>query len=329
MMSRFLFLGLALALSAPLAAPASAQTDRSLYNQDRLAELLYSIRTDLDAVPEVSYRYHTLAHPSGNSILARHALYEEMGGGNARMGRERLNGMVAFLNGIYISDLDVGDTIVLPSDIEVDPRAFSPFPRQYAAAESFDKLFVIDKGVQAWAAYENGDLMRWGLVSTGAEGSETPAGRFNFNWKEVHRVSSLSPPGVTWDMRWMFNFHDARGIHVHQYYALPTTGPASHGCVRLMTADAQWIYEWADGWVTSNGTADDGFDSRMGRVIEQGTTVIVTGTEPDGAPRRFRDADGTPELIRVELPDDVWAVPPGTPQQRAFDRKRRQQASAS
>ena len=320
---RLLALLLALACLAPAA---SAQAERSLYNQDRLAELLYSFRSDLDAVPEVSYRYHTLDHPSGNSILARHALYQELGDGDAREGRARLNGMVAFLNGVFISDLEVGDTIVLPDHIEVDARAFSPFPRRYEGAAGFDKLFVIDKGVQAWAGYENGELMRWGLVSTGTGGSETPAGRFNFNWKEEYRVSTLSPPGESWEMRWVFNFHDRRGIHVHQYYALPTTGAASHGCVRLMTADAKWIYEWADGWVTSNGGAERGLASR-GTIRQQGTTVLVIGEEPEGAPRRFADAGGAPELVRVTLPDDPWAVPPGTEQQRTFDRRRARASS--
>ncbi|MAQ93271.1 L,D-transpeptidase [Rubrivirga sp. SAORIC476] len=325
---RFLLLA-AVALVGLAAVPTSqAQSERSLYNQDRLAELLYANRVDdIAEVPVVSYRYHTLAHESGNSILARHMLYEEVGDGDAREGRDRLNGMVAFLNGVFISDLRTGDTIVLPSQTDVDPRAFSPFPRDYPGARDFDKLFVIDKSVQAWAGYENGRLARWGLVSTGAEGSETPNGRFNFNWKELHRVSTLSPPGQSWDMRWVFNFHDARGIHVHQYYALPTTGAASHGCVRLMTADAQWIYNWADGWRTTNGGAERAMASR-GRILEQGTTVLVLGEAPDGAPQRFRDVDGTPELIRVDLPDDPYSVRPGTDQQVRFDRLRRQQASS-
>lgn len=314
-----------------LGAAASAQEGRSLYNQDRLAELLYANRMELDAIPEVSYRYHTLADPRGgtNSILARLALYEEAGDGDVRQGRDRLDGMVAFMNGVFIQDLRHGDTIVLPSEIGLDPRAYSPFPRHYAGGEAFDKLFVIDKSVQAWAGYENGRLARWGLVSTGADGTETPSGRFNFNWKEEYRESTLAPPGETWVMRWVFNFHDARGIHIHQYYALPTTGAASHGCVRLMTADAQWIYDWADGWRTTNGTADKGLASR-GRVIEPGTTVLVLGEEPDGPPRRFRDADGRPELVMVELPEDPYAVPPGTEQQEHFDRLRRQrQAEAA
>ncbi|MEM1116728.1 MAG: L,D-transpeptidase [Bacteroidota bacterium] len=323
---RSLLIGL-LALAASGALPASAaaaQESRSLYNQDRLAELLYANRMALDDIPEVTYRYHVLDDPNGrsNSILARTALYQEVGGGDARAGRERLNGMVAFLNGVFIQDLRIGDTIVLPSEIGLDPRAYSPFPRHYAGGEPFDKLFVIDKGVQAWAGYENGRLARWGLVSTGAEGSETPNGRFNFNWKEEYRHSTLAPPGETWVMRWVFNFHDTRGIHVHQYYALPTTGAASHGCVRLMTADARWIYNWADGWRTTAGDAAVGLPSMQGRVVEQGTMVLVLGEEPGGTPRRFRDVDGRPELIRVDLPADPYAVPPGTPQQERFDARR-------
>ncbi|MGB3545033.1 L,D-transpeptidase [Rubrivirga sp.] len=323
---RVLFFAAAVAI-ASLATPVQAQGQRTLYNQDRLAELLYANRSEsLDAIPDVSYRYHTLDHESGNSILARHELYQEVGGGDARYGRDQLNGMVAFLNGVFIQDLRQGDTIVLPSEVGLDPRAYSPFPRDYAGARDFDKLFVIDKTVQAWAGYENGRLARWGLVSTGAEGSETPNGRFNFNWKERHRVSTLSPPGESWDMRWVFNFHDRRGIHVHQYYALPTSGAASHGCVRLMTADAQWIYDWADGWRTVNGGADRAMASR-GRILEQGTTVIVQGEAPDGAPDRFEDANGRPALIRVDLPDDPYSVEPGTDQQVRFDRLRAQQAS--
>ena len=327
MAPRLLALAALVAVPALAAAPASAQAERQLFNQDRLAELLYANRSeDLDAIPEVTFRYHTLDHVTGNSILARHALYDEAGDGDARAGREKL-GMTTFLNGVFLETLKVGDTIVVPDHYDLDPRAYSPFPRDYPGARDFDKLFVIDKTTQAWAGYENGRLARWGLVSTGADGSETPSGRFNFNWKEKHRVSTLSPPGESWDMRWVFNFHDARGIHVHQYYALPTTGAASHGCVRLMTADAKWIYDWADGWRTTNGGADRAMASR-GRVLEQGTTVLVVGEQPDGAPRRFRDVDGRPELVRVALPADPYAVPPGTDQQVRFDRLRKQRASS-
>ncbi|GAB5537270.1 MAG: L,D-transpeptidase [Rubricoccaceae bacterium] len=319
-----------LLVSVPFVA---AQGTRSLYNQDELAELLYANRMELDSIPVVTYRYYTLEdrkinpgeNPNGNSVDARTYLYQDAGDGDTNAGREKLNGMVAFLNGVFIQDLVVSDTIVLPSEIDLDPRAYSPFPRHYDGGRGFDKLFIIDKSVQAWAGYENGDLARWGLVSTGADSTETPTGRFNFNWKERYRESTLAPPGETWVMRWVFNFLDERGIHVHQYYALPTTGAASHGCVRLMTADAKWIYDWADGWMTSNGGAERGLASR-GIIREQGTTVLVIGDQPDGAPQRFEHTPEGPRLIRVDLPADPYSVPPGTVQQERFDRKRQLEA---
>ncbi|HLT47510.1 MAG TPA: L,D-transpeptidase, partial [Rubricoccaceae bacterium] len=234
---------LALLAALLLAAGADAQT-RRLYNQDALAELLYAVEGDLDALPEVTYRYYVLEHPSGNSVFARAALYRMVGDGDIEAGKERL-GMVEFFNRVSVNELSVGDTLILPSHLGLDHRAYAPFPRHYAGADSLDKLFIIHKGVQAWAAYEHGRLRRWGLVNTGARGSRTPAGRFNFNWKEERRVSTLSPPGETWLMRYVFNFDHARGIHVHQYQ-MPTGEPASHGCVRLILEDAQWIYGWAD-----------------------------------------------------------------------------------
>ena len=318
----------ALVLAAVAAPGALAQPEaRSMYNQDRLAELFYARRDSLDAIPEVRYRAYVLGHETGLDIVARAALYQDVGEGDIARGKARLT-IPAFLNGVYadstgnLPDLGVGDTLVLPDHYDLDFRAYAPFPRTYAGAEGFDKLFVIHKGVQAWAAYERGRLARWGLVSTGKDASETPSGRYNFNWRELHRVSTLSPPGVSWDMRWVFNFYDERGIHVHQYYALPTDGAASHGCVRLMTADAQWIYDWADGWVTVNGTADRALASR-GRILQQGTTVLVLGDQPDGgAPRRFRHTPEGPQIVRVELPADPYSVRAGSPQQVQFDRAR-------
>lgn len=309
-----------------MALPADAQR-RRLYNQDELAELLYSREDSLETIPEVSYRYYVLDYPSGNSIWARHELYTMVGEGDANAGKDRL-GMVEFFNRVQVHDLGVGDTLILPSHYDLDHRAYAPFPRYYPGASSFDKLFIIHKGVQAWAAYEEGRLKRWGLVNTGAEDSRTPGGRYNFNWREQRRVSTLSPPGETWLMRWVFNFHHSRGIHIHQYI-MPTGAPASHGCVRTIMSDAQWIYEWAEPWQTTVGSGTRGLPSASGRILRQGTTVLVLGDgqEPDGPPQRFNVSGDSPELITVGLPANPYDVPPGTGQQVMFDRQRAQQSS--
>lgn len=307
-----------------VAADAEAQS-RRLYNQDALAELLYARRDSLEQLPAVSYHYYVLQHPRNNSIWARHDLYTLVGDGDANAGKERL-GMVEFYNRVQVHDLAIGDTLILPSHFDLDPRAYAPFPRYYAGGSEFDKLFIIHKGVQAWAAYENGQLERWGLVNTGAPDSRTPAGRYNFNWQEVRRVSTLSPPGETWLMRYVFNFYHERGIHIHQYQ-MPTGEPASHGCVRLIMADAQWIYDWADGWRTTAGDGSRGLGSASGRILRQGTTVLVLGDgeEPvDGPVQRFVHTPDGPQLRVVALPNHPYDVPPGSPQQEMFDRRRRQ-----
>lgn len=320
----------ALALFALTAASAAAQPAGRLYDQEEIGELLYGVRQPLNEIPEVEWTAWVLNHETNNSIFARADLYKWAGDGDQALGRERLS-MVQFLNRIYLNDLRIGDTLVVPNHLGLDPRAYAPFPRHYPGAESFDKLFVIHKGVQAWAAYENGDLERWGLVNTGSVDSRTPAGRYNFNWKEQNRVSTLSPPGETWRMRWVFNFFHERGIHVHQYQ-MPIGQPASHGCVRLITQDAKWIYDWADGWQTTAGSAERGLASADGRVLRQGTTVLVLGDgeEPvHGPPARFVWEDGEPSLRVVTLPADPYSVPPGTPQQEMFDRRRQRAASST
>ncbi|WP_028567050.1 L,D-transpeptidase [Salisaeta longa] len=295
-------------------APAHAQ---GFYDQYKLEELLSTRAPSLNALPDVFYEYYVLDHPSGNSVLARNQFYRTLGDGSVELGTERAH-LVELLNRKLLGNTALGDTLVVPTRFGLDFRAYSPFPRYYPGARSLNKLFIIHKRVQAFAAYEYGRLVRWGIVNTGKAGStETPNGRFNFNWKEEYRVSSLSPPDEEWEMYWVFNFHNARGIHVHQY-AMPTGGPASHGCVRLVDIDAKWIYDWAEPWNTTAGGV--GYGSINGRLLDPGTMVLVLGDEPKGLPRPFIYKKRYPILDRVSLPNDPYSVPPGSEQQRMWDR---------
>ena len=125
-------------------------------------------------------------------------------------------------------------------------------------------------------------------------------------------------------MRWVFNFHAARGIHIHQY-SMPTGGPTSHGCVRLIDADAKWIYDWAEPWQTTQGHM--GPSSGRGKLLEPGTMVLVVGDDPAGTPKPFEYKARYPVLKRVDLPTDPYEVPPGTNQQEMWDRLRDQRAA--
>ncbi len=297
----------------------SALQAQDYINQTALEDILEHQNEDLDAIPEVQYHYYILHHSSGNNVLARNTLYKELGDGDLELGKKRAR-LVELLNRVLIRNLKIGDTLVIPNQFDLDFRAYSPFPRYYPGGRDFDKLFIMDKSIQAFGAYEYGKLVRWGVINTGSPESPTPNGRFNFNWKEEYRISSLSPPDEPWEMYWVFNFHDARGIHVHQY-PMPTGGPSSHGCVRLIDADARWVFYWADPWQTTAGGT--GIESRRGKIIKQGTTVLVIGEDPVGRPRPFIFKKRYPVLKRVKLPDHPYDVPPGTPQQEYFDRLRK------
>ncbi len=288
-------------------------------NQTEIERVVNFEKTDLDLIPEVYYEYHVMHSTRDNNVLARANLYRQIGEGDVEKGRERIR-LVELLNRRLISNVSIGDTLVIPTDFDLDFRAYSPFPHYYPGGREFDKLFIIDKTSQAWAAYEYGELERWGIVNTGEPDEyPTPNGRFNFNWKTEYRVSSLSPPDEPWEMYWVFNFHDARGIHIHQY-PMPTGGPTSRGCVRLVDTDAEWIYNWADAWTTSSGGT--GVASRTSRIIEQGTTVLVIGDDPVDHPQPFSFRNRYPVLDRVDLPAHPFDVEPGTPQQEHFDRMR-------
>lgn len=177
--------------------------------------------------------------------------------------------------------------LLIPDAFVEDFRAYAPYPIRYHSAAPLPKLFVVDKYTQTFAAYEGGTLVRWGLVSTGADDANTPAGRYTFNWKQEYRESTAAPEGEVWKMRWVWNFHGPRGIHVHQY-AVPIAQPASHGCVRLTEADAAWNFLWA----------------------EKGTPVIVINNSPAGLATHWLMAGRRP-ISSVDLPDNPMDVPPG------------------
>jgi len=302
----FLILVGAITWSLP---PATAQ---GLLDQEAVGNLLDRNRQALNDLPAVHYDYYVFGADHANTIRARQRLYRRLGNGEDSTGRRRAR-TVALLNRTTPRQFSAGDTLIVPTRFGLDFRAYSPFPRYYAGAHEKRKLLVLSKTVQGWAAYEHGRLERWGVINTGALETPTPNGRFNVNWKEKKRLSSESPPGEEWWMEWVMNIHDGRGIHLHQY-AMPTGGPTSHGCVRLVNTDAKWLYEWTEAWDTTARAS--GSASRRGRLTDPGTMVLVLGEEPTGDPRLFRYKKRYPILRRVHLPVQPCDVPPGSPQQK-------------
>jgi len=179
----------------------------------------------------------------------------------SEIGEEKMAALLK-LNRLDAQHLRAGVTLVIPEQVD-ELSAFSPFPNRVETVRDIPKLILVSLRVQAFGAYEFGNLVRWGPTSSGKKASPTPAGVYHTNWKSKATRSSINDE---WLLPWYFNLDNQRGISFHQY-DLPGY-PASHGCVRLLDDDAAWIYGWADQWTLS---AD------RSHVEADGTPVIVFG----------------------------------------------------
>ncbi|MGR8935214.1 MAG: L,D-transpeptidase [Gammaproteobacteria bacterium] len=164
--------------------------------------------------------------------------------------------------------------VVFPERWTRDELAYSPLSQNDLWAAQYSKAIVIDQPLQAFGAYENGHLVRWGPVSTGRRSNRTPSGLFHLNWRSRGRHSTVNP---RWYMPWYFNLDNAHGLSMHAY-DLPGY-PASHACVRLLESDAQWLFYWGEPGELS---ADRRF------MLKQGTPVLIIGRYDFTAPAPWR-----------------------------------------
>jgi hypothetical protein len=174
--------------------------------------------------------------------------------------------------------------VVAPTQL-VDPLVCSPFPLSLERAAEWPKLVLVSQRVQAFGAYQKGRLVRWGPVSTGVPKHPTPQNLYYTSWKSRRKVSSLNR---TWVMPWYVNLHTSMGVAFHQY-AMPGK-PDSHGCIRLLLEDAQWMYRWTDQWVAAA-------DLTTARVF--GTPVIVFGEYRHDLPAPWTLLPDDPVVTRV------------------------------
>ncbi|MUP46211.1 murein L,D-transpeptidase [Gramella sp. BOM4] len=151
--------------------------------------------------------------------------------------------------------------IIVPECISHELIEYAPMPQYLPVMKCLPKSMLISQRVQAFGLYENGDLIRWGPISTGKAATPTPNGLYYSNYKSKMKTSSVNH---TWKMPYYFNIMNDEGVGMHQY-ELPGY-PASHGCIRLKMEDAVFIYDWADTWELEND-----------KVVRHGTPIMLFG----------------------------------------------------
>jgi hypothetical protein len=275
----------------------------------------------VDSLKQVTYQYYVVKE--NTRLQARLNYYTQAGIWQGNFDDLKNEALLQLINRNDLSSIVKGDTLILPSRLDLDVRSYSPFAWRYEGAKNIDKLIVLDKSSQAFGAYERGELVRWGRMNTGNNPAKTPEGRFNVNWKAEVGISSISPglrnpkkSDEMWEMRWIMNIHAERGIHIHQ---MDMEGLASHGCIRVHEGNAHWLYDWTQGWEKTTENQKSCAPEDGCQVTKQGTMVLVLGPNPPKVLKPFRTSTPTPELKMVRLPLDPYSVPAGTHQQRKFD----------
>ena len=99
--------------------------------------------------------------------------------------------LILALNRFDLAELWRVDTLVIPDTFLADLRLYSPFPDTLPKLKQVHKILFISHYAQAFAAYENGNQIRWGPVSLGKQSTPTPVGLFFTNWKSKQRVSTI------------------------------------------------------------------------------------------------------------------------------------------
>lgn len=161
---------------------------------------------------------------------------------------ERQRDLVQRLNRTY-NYLWAGKVIVVPKNLaNITWKDISPFPLKIKTDEKI-KQIIVDQDKLAYGAYdENGNLVKWGPVSSGSDrcsDNSSPTCRTQtgiyriFSKENQHCKSNVFPVGRGGaQMPYCMYFH--KGLALHGSNDIPGHR-ASHGCIRMFTEDAKWL----------------------------------------------------------------------------------------
>ena len=165
-------------------------------------------------------------------------------------------------------------------------------------------LVTIDKSIQQMTVSVDGrPLYQW-PVSTGKGGYDTPNGKFKaFRMERDHFSKEWDEAPMPFSI-----FFTPKGHAIHGSLDVKRLGtPASHGCVRLLPANAEKLFAL----VEQEGVLN--------------TTVVLTGVAPSGAPavarRRVQPDELEPQYAQPQYGQPQYGQPRyAQPQYDAYGR---------
>lgn len=136
--------------------------------------------------------------------------------------------------------LYVGQELTIPAGgIYVPDAATAPAPPTTSG-----KAIVVSTQKQRIYAYENGQLVRSYLTSTGLPDTPTVLGDYKI-YRKYEKTDMRGPDYFLPDVPYTMYFYQGYGIH-GTYWHNSFGRPMSHGCVNLPVEEAQWFFNWAE-----------------------------------------------------------------------------------
>jgi LysM repeat protein len=147
---------------------------------------------------------------------------------------------------VLINQLDNPDLLFIGQELTIPaPGLYSPSAAEAPAAPlAAGKAIVVSTGDQRIYAYENGQLIRSHLVSTGLPATPTVLGDYHI-YKKYAKTNMSGPDYFLPDVPYTMYFYQGYGIH-GTYWHNSFGRPMSHGCVNLPTPEAEWFFNWAE-----------------------------------------------------------------------------------
>lgn len=144
-----------------------------------------------------------------------------------------------------LNDISNPDLLYVGQELNIPaPGIFEPTAADAPAAPvSTGKSILVSISSQRIYAYENGQLVRSHLVSTGLPDTPTVLGDYSVYVK--YQADDMSGPGYFLpQVPYTMYFYSGYAIH-GTYWHNKFGRPMSHGCVNLPTDEAQWFFNWA------------------------------------------------------------------------------------
>ncbi len=132
----------------------------------------------------------------------------------------------------YINLIYPDQVILLPNPDDL------PTPLSQTGME-----IIVKTSTQQLFAFEDGELIRDFVVSTGLPDTPTRSGD-EYEIQHTYESALMSGPGYYYPgVPWIIYYDGDYGIHGTDWHS-NFGQPMSHGCVNMRVEDAEWLYNW-------------------------------------------------------------------------------------